>query len=53
VEFLRVPAEGHFFNVFGALTRRLERTSALDEFLVKHLQPLVPANRTNREEIAT
>jgi dipeptidyl aminopeptidase/acylaminoacyl peptidase len=53
VEFLRVPAEGHFFNVFGALTRRLVRTSALDEFLVKHLQPLVPAIRTNREEIAT
>jgi acylaminoacyl-peptidase len=36
-EFLRVPGEGHFFNVFGALSRRLERTSAMDEFLAKHL----------------
>ena len=53
VEFLRVPAEGHFFNVFGALNRRLERTAALDEFLVRHLQPLAPAIGTNREEIAT
>lgn len=52
VEFLRVPAEGHFFNVFGALSRRLERTGALDEFLVRHLQPAVPAIGTSREEIA-
>lgn len=37
VEFLRVPDEGHFFNVFGALGRRLERTGAMDEFLAKHL----------------
>lgn len=36
-EFWRVPDEGHFFNVFGALSRRLERTRILDEFLVKHL----------------
>ncbi|MEX2423709.1 MAG: S9 family peptidase, partial [Acidimicrobiia bacterium] len=39
VEFLRVPDEGHFFNVFGALSRRLDRTRALDDFLVQHLQP--------------
>ena len=38
VEFLRVPEEGHFFNVFGALSRRLERTAVLDGFLVKHLR---------------
>ena len=37
VEFLRVPGEGHFFNVFGACKRRLERTAVLDEFLVRHL----------------
>ncbi|NNF63244.1 MAG: S9 family peptidase [Acidimicrobiia bacterium] len=37
VEFLRVPEEGHFFNVFGALSRRLERTAVLDTFLAKHL----------------
>ena len=37
VEFLRVPEEGHFVNVFGALSRRLERTAALDDFLVEHL----------------
>ncbi|CAN5857279.1 S9 family peptidase [soil metagenome] len=51
VEFLRVPAEGHFFNVFGALNRRLERTAVLDEFLVRHLQPLSPATVSHREEI--
>lgn len=39
VEFLRVPEEGHFFNVFGALSRRLHRTRVLDEFLVRHLRP--------------
>ena len=39
VEFLRVPDEGHFFNLFGALSRRLERTRVLDDFLVRHLQP--------------
>lgn len=38
VEFLRVPDEGHFFNLFGALSRRLERTRVLDDFLVRHLQ---------------
>ena len=53
VEFLRVPTEGHFFNVFGALTRRLERTAALDEFLVRHLHPLAAVVGTNREEVAT
>lgn len=37
VEFLRVPEEGHFFNVFGALSRRLARTAVLDGFLVEHL----------------
>lgn len=44
VEFLRVPEEDHFFNVFGALSRRLERTAALDGFLVEHL--LVDASTT-------
>ena len=38
VEFLRVPEEGHFFNVFGALSRRLARTAALDAFLIEHLR---------------
>ena len=37
VEFLRVPEEGHFYNVFGALSRRLKRTAVLDEFLVERL----------------
>jgi dipeptidyl aminopeptidase/acylaminoacyl peptidase len=37
VAFLRVPEEGHFFNVFGALSRRLDRTAAMDEFLLQHL----------------
>ncbi|HSJ29124.1 MAG TPA: S9 family peptidase [Acidimicrobiia bacterium] len=37
-EFLRVPGEDHFFNVFGSLARRLERTRVLDDFLVRHLQ---------------
>jgi acylaminoacyl-peptidase len=53
VEFLRVPAEGHFFNVFGSLSRRLERTAALDAFLVEHLQPGTPSTKTDREEIAS
>ncbi len=48
VEFLRVPAEGHFFNVFGALSRRLERTTALDAFLVSLLEPGTPT--TDRDE---
>lgn len=37
VEFLRVPEEGHFYNVFGALSRRLQRTAVLDGFLVERL----------------
>lgn len=52
VEFLRVPHEGHFFNVFGALSRRLERTAVLDEFLVKHLfvdTPRSQSQSANRE----
>jgi dipeptidyl aminopeptidase/acylaminoacyl peptidase len=53
VEFLRVPAEGHFFNVFGSLSRRLERTATLDAFLVEHLQPGTPSTKTDREEIAS
>jgi dipeptidyl aminopeptidase/acylaminoacyl peptidase len=53
VEFLRVPAEGHFFNVFGSLSRRLERTATLDAFLVEHLQPGTPSTNTDREEIAS
>lgn len=53
VEFLRVPAEGHFFNVFGALSRRLERTGALDAFLVEHLRTDLPETGTDREEIAS
>ncbi|HEX2154208.1 MAG TPA: S9 family peptidase [Acidimicrobiia bacterium] len=38
VTFLRVPGEGHFFNVFGALSRRIERTATLDQFLVRQLR---------------
>jgi dipeptidyl aminopeptidase/acylaminoacyl peptidase len=53
VEFLRVPGEGHFFNVFGALSRRLARTGALDEFLVRHLRPLAPKTPAHREEITS
>jgi len=52
-EFLRVPEEDHFFNVFGALSRRLERTAALDEFLVKHLRPTAPDSEPKNEEIAS
>lgn len=49
VEFLRVPEEDHFFNVFGALSRRLNRTEVLDGFLVKHLLGDVPSSRPNKE----
>ena len=51
VEFLRVPGEGHFFNVFGSLRRRLARTSALDEFLVRRLRDDQPDNERVREEV--
>jgi len=52
VEFLRVPGEGHFFNVFGSLSRRLHRTRVLDDFLVRHLQPVTaaPVQDPSREE---
>lgn len=52
VEFLRVPDEGHFFNVFGALSRRLHRTRVLDDFLVRHLRPTseFPMSVATREE---
>ena len=53
VGFLRVPGEGHFFNVFGALGRRLARTTALDEFLVRHLRPAAPTTAVHREEITS
>ena len=53
VEFVRVPGEGHFFNVFGALTRRLDRTAALDEFLIKHLLPEPRATTSDIEEAAS
>jgi dipeptidyl aminopeptidase/acylaminoacyl peptidase len=50
VEFWRVPDEGHFFNVFGALRRRLARTSLLDEFIVNRLGTVVPDQRHSLEE---
>ncbi|MDH3248383.1 MAG: prolyl oligopeptidase family serine peptidase [Acidimicrobiia bacterium] len=50
VEFLRVPEEDHFFNVFGALSRRLERTAALDDFLVTHLGVAPQDNTSTTEE---
>lgn len=53
VEFLRVPAEGHFFNVFGALSRRLDRIRVLDAFLVEHLRPVHTDREIDREEIAS
>jgi len=45
VTFVRVPGEDHFFNVFGALGRRLDRTRVLDEFLVAHLNPAPTGHR--------
>jgi len=53
VEFLRVPEEGHFFNVFGALSRRLKRTAALDEFLIKNLRVDAPGTDIHRNEITS
>ena len=50
VEFIRVPEEDHFFNVFGALSRRLERTAALDDFLVAHLDVAPEDNVSTAEE---
>ena len=52
VEFLRVPGEGHFFNVFGALSRRLERTAVLDTFLVEHLRAEAVQTQPATKEMA-
>lgn len=52
VEFLRVPEEGHFFNVFGALSRRLERTAVLDAFLVEHLRAEAVQTQPATKEMA-
>lgn len=53
VEFLRVPEEGHFFNVFGALSRRMERTAVLDEFLIRNLLVDAPEIDIEGNEVAS
>jgi dipeptidyl aminopeptidase/acylaminoacyl peptidase len=53
VQFWRVPGEGHFVNVFGALSRRLERTKAMDEFIVAKLGVDSTDTPTKRQEITS
>ena len=51
VTFHLVPHEGHFMNVFGAPSRRMDRTSVLDRFLRSRLGVGEEAvNASNRRE---